>query len=127
MRELKFRAWDKIENKMWFPDAIRFDLSQPVLSMKTNDIGVWVTFHVHEGLHDPLMECTGLKDVEGKEIYEGDIVLTGGVMRVVTVIKFSYPNHSLDEYSRRDGTCNVKILGNIYQNPELLKKWGLDE
>lgn len=106
MRDIKFRAWDKIENKMWYPDAIRFDLGKP-LNMKNNGIGGWVTFFEHEGLHDPIMQYTGLKDKNGKEIYEDDILRTkeGNIaIAVLCIIQ--------DEY---------EIIGNIYQNQELLK------
>lgn len=138
MRDIKFRAWDKIENKMWYPDAIRFDLDKP-LNMKSNEIGGWVTFFEHEGLHDPIMQYTNIKDKNGKEIYEGDIIQNGyeggevyfkesearfNVKVLPSLVHESKRNnlsywHGILSFLWHNG--KFEIIGNIYENPELLK------
>ena len=68
MREIKFRAWDEKDSKMVF-DFINND--KGVVSL--NGIGQLVKSTWYH-----LMQYTGLKDKNGKEIYEGDIVLANG-------------------------------------------------
>ena len=78
-----------------------------------------------------LMQSTGLKDKNGKEIYEGDIVrfaLTDGFNYVTNedgVVTYKlgafYVVNGLAEYLISDiNTNKFEVIGNIYQNPELL-------
>lgn len=72
---------------------------------------------------DILMQFTGLKDKNGKEIYEGDIV------RCFDTAGEKVYDREVDFYGFRDeiwsnetdGKTKVEIIGNIYSNPELLK------
>ena len=63
MREIKFRAWDLVHKKM--------------IQVKSLEFGVGIT-HQNDDMGDIdgylLMQYTGLKDKNGKEIYDGDIV-----------------------------------------------------
>lgn len=113
MREIKFRAWDG--EKM----NTAFDLSQ-------NPKYWW------EGNKDyPLMQYTGLKDKNGVEIYEGDILDEYGY--VATFVDGS-DNASLGLpmgwYEQRDDFESFRqlevgdekiVIGNIYENPELME------
>ena len=99
MREIKFRAWNGVE--MSEP----FDLNK----------GDPDTFPL--GL--PLMQYTGLKDKNGKEIYDGDILKNEDYNRTRVmewendVVPFCF------DYYESPG--DWEIIGNIYENPELLK------
>lgn len=117
MREIKFRVYDK-ENKNIYP------------------VGGY--FFEEEGLGDfdlaqtnkryTLMQFTGLKDKNGKEIYEGDIawvyyepIEDGKLFSEPAVCKYDeggFEWNTGKAVCTADQTC--EIIGNIYENPELL-------
>lgn len=107
-REIKFRAWDRFDKKMYTP-CFRDDHT------------------VNEGLAltKCLMEFTGFKDVNGKEIWTGDIVRIGGKYVAPVHIKYGSvefgryvlcPN--LKEYPIQK---DLEVIGNIFENPNLLE------
>ena len=127
-RQIKYRAWVQ-----------EYNPSKEAATMVYSDRvgGVSVLFRDFEG--DSIMQFTGLKDCDGVEIYEGDLVsvfdrddkqfLTSGV------VKFGfrgYPGFDIydergdtytDEYNTftNDDDLYFKVTGNIYQNPERFK------
>lgn len=126
MREIKFRAWDK-ELKNWADYAIAYDR----LSFLDENTGWWKTDK--EGERFILCQYTGLKNINGKEIYEGDIVRAVGFSEWIGVAKYSDKNQafvfeSIDKNYRENIVFmsqfgqGFKILGNIYENPELLEE-----
>ena len=133
MREIKFRVWDKVHDLGMLP------VSQ--LSWDEHDDGVLRlhfcgslekklqgSFGVHSGFGNVdgseetgwiLMQYTGLKDKNGKEIYEGDILkdeqFTGEVVWDFSGLMLE-SNHIIYAIWR-----GCEVIGNIYENPELLK------
>ena len=100
-REIKFRAWDKRFKKMDYASPMA------ILNIEDND---------HE-----IMQYTGLKDKNGKEIYEGDIVTDGvGKYKIIYDLKLAgYQPYCI---FRDDPENYCEIIGNSYENPELLEK-----
>lgn len=130
MREIKFRAWDK-ELKNWADYAIAYDR----LSFLDENTGWWKTDK--EGERFILCQYTGLKDNEDREIYEGDIVKAVVFSKWIGVAKYSDKNQAfVFECIDKNYRGNIvfmsqfdqgfKILGNIYENPELLKELAND-
>ena len=108
MREIKFRAWDKEEQEMLDWDKFfNLDIAQ-VFESK----GSWGVYP---------MQYTGLKDKNGVEIYEGDILSYFGFEYEVTFEEsafgwsedgqfYAFAEMAIDEIEK------TKIIGNIYEN-----------
>lgn len=122
MREIKFRAWDK-EKKQIF-DVSNINFIGEEIDVYTNDSssGDWIGFDYIE-----LMQYTGLKDKNGVEIYEGDIVKV--MDRTFAIVKYSRDRgaYYLD-CERKIGDVGlicqydmIKRVGNVYETPELVK------
>jgi len=125
MRELKFRAWDKNLKQMEEVIAIDFD-SEKVLCHP--DYYDWRPFGQIE-----LMQYTSIKDKNKKEIYKDDIVYISGIGNCV--VKWDEVNacwifvHKqelpfINETFCYQDICEdlENVVGNIYENPELLKQ-----
>lgn len=128
---LKFRAWLKKEQKMDnYIDHISW------LENELYCIGDGITYMVlAEDL--VLMQSTGLKDKNGKEIFEGDFITDGhtlGVLRNHQTLGFymvdekgkeNFLSDTVDtegfEEAKEFMENSIEIIGNIYENPELLE------
>lgn len=119
----EFRAWTE-EGKAMYYDAYPFKDDTLLLSYDE------IAFDEVPASDFILMQSTGLKDKNGKEIYEGDIVrfsLTDGFNYVANedgVVTYKlgafYVVNGLTEYLIGDiNTNKVEVIGNIYENPEL--------
>ena len=122
--EPKFRAWTE-EGKAMYYGVYPFKDDTLLLSYDE------IAFDEVPASDFILMQSTGLKDKNGKEIYEGDIVrfaLTDGFNYVANedgVVTYKlgafYVVNGLTEYLISDiNTNEIEVVGNIYQTPELL-------
>lgn len=124
-REIRFRAWDGINKRMYY--AFQVDSQDCGIGMIALPMGqLWEGSHIGKQSDIHLMQYTGLKDKNGKEIWEGDI-LKSDVGEPVEVIwcnekgcwsadkKTGFWNCAL--YTR---DCKPEVIGNIYEHKELL-------
>jgi uncharacterized phage protein (TIGR01671 family) len=122
-RVIKFRAWntgERLKKGMYSWEDMKESLESEFNPRKSLFAPLLQSEQFAENLWIVLMQYTGLKDKNGKEIYEGDIV--NGTHRFGLVIFkdagfFVYDEH-LDESVEED---EIEVIGNIYENPELLK------
>lgn len=122
MRKIKFRAWDKENEKMMKVSSLHLENKE--ISVKENG-----TFHLFR-MQD-LMQYTGLKDKNGKEIYEGDILFFRDEnMKYIVVWQdaaFIIKSIEIRKYSEKmcwldDTEICCEIVGNIYENKKLLEE-----
>ena len=127
MKEIKYRAWDNLENRMY--ENVQFGIYQdPDEIISFEDILSLARFEI--------MQYTGLQDKNGKEIFEGDVVKCTdgadeihelnsdtGIGAVEWLDIWGFWNISNIENSLGDIKHNgyVEVIGNIIDNPELLE------
>lgn len=124
----RFRAWDKEFKEMVQVDALVFDEQIIKATYKNGNI-------VKEDLKNyVLMQSTGLKDKNGKEIFEGDILCDEGLEQendfIYTTVSYEDGAWVCDQITSDDcgysGALNefsddYSVIGNIYTKPELLE------
>jgi uncharacterized phage protein (TIGR01671 family) len=126
-REIKSRAWNKREKKMYQADFFNefIVINQGKVGSVTGDIqDDSSSFYIDYSRSDDweVMQYTGLKDKNGKEIYEGDILKYHNG-RHSHPIEFPKDYMWLATRMESDEVASaVEIIGNIYENPELLHK-----
>ena len=133
MREIKFRAWDGTNGEMHhnvgvingkaisctiYSSSWKIPKKYPTLK----EIDDYVA-SIEDSII--LMQYTGLKDVNGVEIYEGDVLLEGAIFKFVV-------EWGCDGFWRRglnlhctgrlgEMKCGVSVIGNAHENPELVE------
>lgn len=137
-RKIKFRAWSTYPNaesvvngRMYYPTCLEFDKNG------INGGGIWRGHPCTggTGYNDILMQYTGLKDKNGVEAYENDIVrwnkkiwimifstrLCGYYLQTLESFIDISGKNKLETVSHARAEHACEVIGNIYENPELLE------
>ena len=120
----KFRAGDKTRNEMNYKVMVG--------NCDTDDENwtcpiIWIEEKkdwLHFDDYDSIMQSTGLKDKNGKEIFEGDVVKCNGLLGTIESLKamwicsfVKYNNYQKVGFFAQE----IEVVGNIYENRELLE------
>jgi uncharacterized phage protein (TIGR01671 family) len=125
MREIKFRAWDR-DNKKWLDTGYLAISPESGELLEAHDPGEFVIF---DSTNYALMQFTGLKDKNGKEIYEGDwcrFMRRGESFETKQGLVEFFGSGFKAVIDDREDALNldryyeIETIGNIYENPELL-------
>ena len=142
MRDIKFRAWHKDNRRML--DSIDLDGANFRFNNDWSESinwSVWDRFKSEVIVNEEtaiLMQYTGLKDMNGTEIYEGDVVsyvaaTSGNFSREegISVVEYKATQYlaahtAFRPFNLSNGreikTNSIEVLGNIYESPELLSQ-----
>ena len=103
MREIKFRAWHEEDKQMIYP-------------LQNNTL---TTKDLIDRFPNYIMQFTGLYDKNGVEIYEGDIVsMHSKILHIDDIRNIKYWEEKYVNFS----SSEMEVIGNVYQNPELLEE-----
>lgn len=134
MRESKFKTWDKTHKKFWDAD-LYLDCEGSVYEMDGDEESMWLS----PTDNFIIVWYTGLKDKNGKEIWEGDVVEKwchcgqldrrdplynrgiGYYKSLTTAVKWSEQGLNYNIYPHYNDSY-WEVIGNIHDNPELLEK-----
>ena len=121
MREIKFRAWDILKQR-WS----NYKINDGTVYFMDKNTGVWYESYNKRYKDFNLMQYTGLNDKNDREIYEGDIVIHHSKMHKI-IFNTEEARFVLrdDEFEleipfTNNNNKKMEIVGNIYENPELL-------
>lgn len=119
MREIKFRTWNTEKKQMDYDPII----ASPGVSVYID----WCDTLCEEK-NVIIMQYIGIKDKNGKEIYEDDIIDSGYFRNKICKIEFYngcfgyyHPNEKAFR-AFKDAHTLSEVIGNIHENPELLEK-----
>lgn len=129
-REIKFRAWDKKYKQIYYNVGMSMI---GIKIYKDKNLPEIIILDRGKNIFE-LMQYTGIKDKNGKEIYEGDIVLVDDNKGLVVFCSGCFMIEWIDEkesyreflfFGRnckyaREGEEQVEVIGNIFENPELV-------
>ena len=120
----RFRVWLKDTNKMYNVHSLHIGTNKAIISSRYGNVSIYIN------KNSILMQSTGLKDKNGKLIYEGDRVYID-CEDETAIIKWSddlarFTIHFEDEAVFADFdnyySKELKVIGNIYENSELPKE-----
>ena len=121
---IKFRVWSRTLGKYRQLDETSNDQGLGMLFEVKDGIGSNVT-SICYSVGDVVEQFTGLKDMNGKEIYKGDILENRKYRSIVKFANGKFLADVVGTISRFDligETHGSKVIGNVHENPELLEE-----
>lgn len=138
-REIKFRAWreDVVSTEPYGNNSFEQKfIESNIEDIKTREFSSFEEKWFVKACRVDIMQYIGIKDKNGKEIYEGDIVRTnsGRLCKVVWFSSSQYQGWDLTPIETKNPAPtevgfwnNLEVIGNVYENADLLKEENNDE
>lgn len=124
---LKFRVWDKYFNRYWTDEEVKNNIQ-------------WLLYPDNENIENVIIEqCTGLRDKNGKLIFEGDVVIyevfvsdwSDEKRKCYGIVYYDDNQHAFGVKTIRQTVTScfglnkliseIEVIGNIHENPDMLK------
>ena len=127
-REIKFRAWDKVHECYLYDIQGAYDTLSGCVKYENGENAVYDE-ECFAGFLDNdryvVEQYTGLKDANGKKIYEGDIVKVTsqfwGMLGDIYEVKFNQGTFCVKYVLLLEISPSISVIGNVHDNPELLE------
>lgn len=128
MREIKFRG--KSRGGSWYYGLLSKSPARDYYGFRYDEFKYEIQHELTyftEVTSDTVGQYTGIKDKNGKEIYEGDVIVVGDAKGVVKYreeyarfdVEGIYPSNCWFMMGIEEEWDNIEVIGNIYENPEL--------
>ncbi|MEY2386327.1 YopX family protein [Lactococcus lactis] len=123
----KLRAWKKYDSPEMFKDIAFIDFNKKLLGVNYKVSKLTTRLDIETLDKFILMQSTGLKDKNGIEIYEGDVVKDNLSEKYIVKYNrgfcayFIYSFDNQEEFMAIYPNIILEVIGNIYENPELLE------
>lgn len=135
-REIKFRVWDKVQQVMIYQSDLKSNPWEKclMLTLEGKLIDMTCDKDNDESNNCILMQFTGLKDKNGIEIYEGDILNNVTYSTRPFIVSWATDKSfycgfvaksiekEFEHLLANENFSNCEVIGNIHQNPELLEQ-----
>lgn len=131
MREIKFRVWDKNKGEM-ITSAVEFELRRLEETTKPNEYSDTIGYVPSDYHRFDIMQYTGLKDKNGVEVFEGDVIDFSDNDDFNCYAEVCMAKSNLGWAKKYDDGCAALmddrdlrswcVVGNIYENPDLMNE-----
>ena len=129
-REIKFRGKSIYDEEWLYGSLVKIEKDRYAVIPPLNDIEIGKSIGMYEVCLDTVGQFTGLFDKNGKEIFEGDIIKGFDITievwysedKACFMAEMKEPQNDMVDILGGYDTARMEIIGNIYDNPELIKE-----
>lgn len=122
MRKIKFRGYSLTNKKWYYGDLVHYEDRLFIACDSSDECSIVATNRLFVIQENSLGQFTGLLDKNKKEIYEGDILVFEREEMIMPFVMEWTENNNMSGWTQYSPKNIISVIGNIYENPELIKK-----